>query len=90
MVTFWEIMEIPPLSSDSVTFLQTQHISSKMTKTINRDELIESYAWQLLDSMDMKTMEQFVMDTLKDNLGSYTDEELIAEVEEYYPELIEE
>jgi hypothetical protein len=29
-------------------------------------------------------------DTLKENLSSYTDEELITEVEEYYPELIEE
>jgi hypothetical protein len=26
---------------------------------------------------------------MEENFGSYTDEELIAEVEEYYPDLIE-
>ena len=57
--------------------------------TIDRDSLIDSYAQQLLDSMDMKTMECFVYDTLKDNLSSYTDEELVTEVEDYYPELLE-
>ena len=90
MVTFWVIMATLLLSSDSVTFLQNQHFSSKMTKVFDREELIEKYALQILDSMDMKTMEQFVMDTLTDNLNSYSDEELITEVEEYYPELIEE
>ena len=48
--------------------------------TIDRDSLIADYAQQILDGMDMKTMECFVYDTLKDNLSSYTDEELVAEV----------
>ena len=60
-----------------------------MTNTFNREELIADYAQQILDGMDMKTMECFVYDTLRDNLSSYTDEELITEVEEYYPDLIE-
>jgi len=61
-----------------------------MTKVFDREELIEKYAFQIMDTMDMKTMERFVMDTLVDNLTNYSDEELISEVEEYYPELIEE
>ncbi len=56
---------------------------------IDRNSLIESYAQQILDGMDMKTMECFVYDTLKDNLESYSDEELIEEVKEYNPELLE-
>ncbi len=56
---------------------------------INREELISDYAQQILDGMDMKTMECFVYDTLKDNLSSYSDEELIEEVKEYNPELLE-
>ena len=32
----------------------------------------------------MKTMEQFVFDTLVDNLNSYTEEELITEITECY------
>jgi hypothetical protein len=57
---------------------------------MNRQELQETYIQQLIEGMDFKTMECFVYDTLKENLSSYTDEELITEVEEYYPELIEE
>jgi len=56
---------------------------------IDRDSLIADYAQQILDGMDMKTMECFVYDTLKDNLASYSDDELIAEVTEYNPELLE-
>ena len=57
--------------------------------SFNRDSLIADYAQQILDGMDMKTMECFVYDTLKDNLSSYSDEELIEEVAEYNPELLE-
>jgi len=60
-----------------------------MTNTFDRDSLIEDYVQQLIDGMDMKTMECIVYDTLKDNLSSYSDEELITEVEEYNPELLE-
>jgi hypothetical protein len=56
---------------------------------INKEDLIDAYAQQLLDSMDMKTMERFVYDTLVENLTDYTDEELITEVTDYYPELLE-
>jgi hypothetical protein len=57
--------------------------------TFNRDSLIADYAWQILDSMDMKTMEQFAYDSLKVNLSCYSDEELIKEVTEHNPELLE-
>lgn len=60
-----------------------------MTNTFDRDSLIETYVQQLIDGMDMKTMERMVYDTLIDNLSSYSDEELITEVEEYNPELLE-
>jgi len=56
---------------------------------MNRTELQESYIQQVIESMDFKTMERFVYDNLQDNLQGYSDEELIAEVEEYYPELLE-
>lgn len=46
--------------------------------------LVEKYAEHIMDSMDMKTMEQFVFDTLVENLNNYTEEELINEVREYY------
>jgi ribosome modulation factor len=56
---------------------------------INRDKLQKAYVRSLIDGMDYKSMEQFVYDTLEDNLSSYSDEELITEVSDYYPELLE-
>ena len=57
---------------------------------MNREQLQENYIQQLIEGMDFKTMECFVYDTLEENLTNYTDEELITEVTDYYPELIEE
>jgi hypothetical protein len=57
--------------------------------TINRDSLIADYAQEILDGMDMKVLECFVLDTLKDNLSSYSDEELITEIKDHYPELLD-
>lgn len=54
----------------------------------NRQELQENYIQQLIEGMDYKTMECFVYDSLKENLSTYSDEELLTEVEEYYPELL--
>ena len=56
---------------------------------MNRNELQESYIHQLIDGMDHKTMYHIVYDTLNDNLSKYSEAELITEVKEYYPELLE-
>ena len=57
---------------------------------MNRTDLQEAYIHQLIDGMDYKTMEQFVYDTLDESLSKYSEAELITEVEDYYPELLEE
>ena len=56
---------------------------------IDRDELQEAYVSAIVDGMDWKTMERFVYDTINENLEGYTIDELIAEVSEYNPELLE-
>ena len=56
---------------------------------IDRDSLQEAYITMIVDGMDWKTMEQFVYDTIDANLDNYTVEELITEVEDYYPELLQ-
>ena len=58
--------------------------------TFDRAQLIEDYIQTLIENMDYKTMECFVYDSLQDNLATYTDEQLITEIEEYNPELLEE
>lgn len=57
---------------------------------MNRQELVEAYVDRILDNMSTKDLIRIVGDQLEENLSSYTDEELITEVEEYYPDLIEE
>ena len=60
-----------------------------MSTEMNREQLIADYAQQIMDGMDMKTMECFVYDTLVENLSAYSDEQLVEEVTEYNPELLE-
>ena len=50
----------------------------------DRDSVIDSYAQTILDGMDSKSMEQFVYDTLVENLTDYTNEELATEIVEGY------
>ncbi len=57
--------------------------------SFDRKQLVEDYIQQMIEGMDYKTMECLVYDTLKDNLSNYTDEELITEVTDYCPELLE-
>jgi len=57
--------------------------------TDDRSTLVERYAEQIMDGMDMKTMECFVFDTLVENLNKYSESELIAEIREYNPDLLE-
>jgi len=60
-----------------------------MTNTFNRQELVEAYIDRVLDNMSTKDLMRIVGDQLEENISSYSDEELISEVEEYYPELLE-
>jgi hypothetical protein len=53
------------------------------TWTDDFSELVEKYAEQIMDSMDMKTMEQFVFDTLVENLNNYSESELINEIRDF-------
>ena len=70
------------------------YLHQKMTETndkiIDRDQLQDTYINEIIDGMDMKDLIRIVYDNLESNLDSYTVDELIAEVEEYYPHLLEE
>ncbi len=57
---------------------------------IDRDQLQNDYIESIIDGMDHKTMYQYVYDNLSDHLDKYSVDELITEVEDYYPELLEE
>ena len=64
-----------------------------MTETndqiIDRDALQDSMIQQILDDMDIKTMMAILYDNMSESYDKYSVDELIAEVEEYYPQLLE-
>ena len=65
-----------------------------MTETndqiIDRDALQDNMINQILDDMDIKTMMAILYDNMSESYDKYSVDELIAEVEEYYPHLLEE
>ena len=59
-------------------------------KIIDRDQLQDSMIQQILDDMDIKTMMAILYDNMSESYDKYSVDELIEEVEEYYPHLLEE
>ena len=65
-----------------------------MTQTtdniIDRDQLQDDLITRIIDDMDLKTMARCLYDYMNQSYDKYTVDELIEEVEEYYPDLLEE
>ena len=74
-----------------MSFLSTfDHTNSMTDNIIDRDNLQDNLINQILDDMDIKTMMAILYDQMDENFDKYTVDELIGEVEEYYPHLLEE
>ena len=65
------------------------HTNIMNDKIINRDELQDAMIQQILDDMDIKTMMAILYDNMSEAYDKYSVDELIEEVKEYYPELLE-
>ena len=70
------------------------YLHTKMTETndqiIDRDALQDQLINQILDDMDIQTMMAILYDDMNESYDQYSVDQLIAEVEEYYPYLLEE
>jgi len=55
-------------------------ITNKQLTSAQKDELIEQYVELITDSMDVKTLEQFVRDTLTDDFNKLSQIELKDEI----------
>ena len=64
-------------------------MTETMDNIVNRDELQDNLINQILDDMDIKTMMALLYDVMDENYDKYSVDELIEEVEEYYPDLLE-
>ena len=73
--------------------LRSSYSSLIMTETkdniVDRDELQASLINQILDDMDIKTMMAILYDNMSESYDKYSDSELMEEVKEYYPHLLE-
>lgn len=56
--------------------------------TQERQKLLNNYATQVVDDMDLKTLCTFAVETIEQNMKDCSDEQLITEVKEYYPDLL--
>ena len=57
---------------------------------MNRSELQQQLVNEMIDGMDHKTMWQILDSYMMESYDKYTDEELMEEVKEYYPHILEE
>ena len=57
---------------------------------MNRSELQDNMINQILDDMDIKTMMAILYDNMSESYDKYSDAELLEEVKEYYPHILEE
>ena len=74
-----------------MSFVSTFNHTNPMTDNIiDRDKLQQNLIVQILDDMDLKTLMQLVSEQLDASYDMYSVDELIEEVEEYYPELLKE
>ena len=69
------------------------YLHNKMTETtdniIDRDVLQHDMINRIIDGMDMDGLCQLAYDYLNENYDKYSVDELITEVEEYHPDLLE-
>jgi hypothetical protein len=76
-----------------MTFFHPNHSimqTETMDNIIDRDKLQADYINRVLDDMDIKDMMAILYDYMDVEFDKYTVDEMIEQVEEYYPDLMEE
>ena len=61
-----------------------------MQTTMNREQLQDRYIRADIEAMDLDDMYTILYDLLDDKLSNVSDEELMEDVKEYHPDLLEE
>ena len=63
--------------------------TSTTTNIIDRDELQDNYVQEVIDGLDMKDCMAMLYDYLSNDIDKLTVDELIEDVQEYYPHLLD-
>lgn len=56
---------------------------------MNKEQLIETLVHRIVDDMDVKSLCELATDYITDSYQEYTEEQLRAEMQERYPDLLE-
>ena len=70
------------------SLLDTQ-MNTIIDNIIDRDELQNNYVQEVIDGLDLKDCLAMLYDYLSNDMDKLTLNELIEDVEEYYPHLLE-
>ena len=54
-----------------------------------RDKLIDDYAWRVVDDMDLKDLCRFAAEVIAHDFDTETDEYVVEQIENYYPDLLD-
>ena len=76
-----------------MTFFHPNHSimqTETMDNIIDRDKLQDDMINRIIDGMDIDGLCQLAYDYLNENYDKYSVDELITEVEELYPDMMEE
>ena len=63
--------------------------TSTTTNIIDRDELQNNYVQEAIDGLDLKDCLAMLYDYLSNDIDKLTVDELIEDVQEYYPHLLD-
>ena len=63
--------------------------TSTTTNIIDRDELQNNYVQEVIDGLDLKDCLAMLYDYLSNDIDKLTIDELIEDVQEYYPHLLD-
>ena len=61
-----------------------------MESRSKRDMIQDDYISRIIDGMSMAELCQYMFDKLTEELNELSDEQLLEQVSEYYPDLLEE
>lgn len=56
---------------------------------VNRDDLLNEYVGEVINGLDLDVIYTLAFDALRRDMAELTTEELMQEVTEYYPHLLE-
>ena len=72
-----------------LTSLLDKQMNTITDNIIDRDELQNNYVEEVIDGLDLKDCLAMLYDYLSNDMDKLTLNELIEDVEEYYPHLLE-